>query len=292
MELFDGVEHVVRENEPLAPYTWFRLGGAAQYFAEPTTVDELGLIVRRCYEQDVPIRLIGGGSNVLIPDAGVEGLVLHLSAPAFSEISVAGHLVTAGGGAKLSHVISTAVREGLGGLEQLVGVPGTVGGALHGNAGTQGGDIGQWTRNARVMTRAGEIRTHETDSLNFAHRRSSLDELVILDATFELEKGDQEQLTKRMQTLWIIKKSKQPKTTESTCAIFRDPGGVDAASLIEQAGLKGAELGKASVSERNANFVVAHAGATSQDVIELIQQIKAQVFERTGVELEPTLNIW
>ncbi|HAY81053.1 MAG TPA: UDP-N-acetylenolpyruvoylglucosamine reductase [Planctomycetaceae bacterium] len=292
MELFDGLEHVVRENESLAPYTWFRLGGAAQYFAEPTTVDELSLLVQRSYEHDVPVRLIGGGSNVLVPDAGVEGLVLHLSAPAFAEIGVTDNQVTAGGGAKLSHVISTSVREGLGGLEQMVGVPGTVGGALHGNAGTQGGDIGQWTRRARVMTRAGEIRTHETDSLNFAYRRSSLDELVILDATFELEQGDSKQLTKRMQTLWIIKKSKQPKTTENTCAVFRDPGGVDAASLIEQAGLKGTEVGQASVSERNANFIVAQPGATSQSVVELIAKIKAQVFDRTGVELEPTLNIW
>src|SRR5258707_477791 len=143
MPIPSGFEHIVRENEPLAPYTWFRLGGAAQYFAEPTSIDELAALVRRCHEAGVPGRGVGGGSNLLVRDEGVPGMVVALGAAAFGRIEVTGRKVVAGGGAKLGHVISTAVREGLAGLEMLVGIPGTVGGALHSNAGTHSGDIGQ-----------------------------------------------------------------------------------------------------------------------------------------------------
>src|SRR3954469_10082967 len=125
MSIPSGFEHIVRENEPLAPHTWFRLGGPAQYFAEPTSVDELTALVRRCHEAGLPVRMLGGGSNLLVRDEGVTGLVVALGAAALGRIDVAGRKVAAGGGAKLGHVISTAVREGLAGLEMLVGIPGT-----------------------------------------------------------------------------------------------------------------------------------------------------------------------
>ncbi len=157
MASLSGFEKIVRTGEPLAPHTWFHLGGPAEYFAEPGNVDELAALVRRCREEEIPLRLLGGGSNILVRDAGVKGVVLHLSNPSFGEVNVQGQTLTAGGGAKLGHVISTAVREGLAGLETLVGIPGTLGGALHGNAGGHGGDIGQWTCQATVMTRSGEV---------------------------------------------------------------------------------------------------------------------------------------
>ncbi len=123
MGLLSGFEHIVCEREPLAPYTWFRLGGVAEYFAEPTSLEELEALVRHCREQELPIRLLGGGSNLLIREQGVPGLVIRLSAAAFSEITVDDNVIVAGAGAKLGHVISTAVREGLAGLEHLVGIP-------------------------------------------------------------------------------------------------------------------------------------------------------------------------
>ena len=216
-------------------------------------------MVAACHKQQLQVRMLGGGSNLLVREAEVPGLVLLLSAPAFCEIHVDGPRITAGGGAKLGHVISTSVREGLAGLEPLVGIPGTVGGALHNNAGTSGGDIGQHTHSARVMTRSGEICERGPDELRFAYRQSSLDELVILDATFELEKRDTVALTKRMQTLWIVKKASHPKGSQNVAALFKDPG-VPAASLIEQAGLKGRSVGSVSVSDENANFLVAEPG--------------------------------
>ena len=287
-----GLEHVVRENEPLGPYTWFRLGGPAQYFAEPTSTDELIKLVTRAREEELPVRILGGGSNLLVSDSGVPGLTIQLSAAAFGAVEVQGQRIMAGGGAKLGHVISASVREGLAGLEQLVGIPGTVGGALHGNAGTDTGDIGRHARQATVLTRSGQLITREQADLRFSYRQSSLDELVILNATFELDGGDPEQLTKRMQKLWIVKKSTEPFSGENTGCIFKDPGGIKAVKLIEQAGLKGARVGQAEVSETNANFVVVGSGATASDVQQLIEMVEDGVADRTGVELERQIEIW
>ena len=158
MTAFRGLEQIVRQQEPLAPYTWFRLGGPAEYFAEPTNLDELTQLVQSCHAEDIPVRILGGGSRILIPDAGVRGLVIQLSAPAFGKIEVHADQITAGGGAKLGHLVATAVREGLAGLESLVGIPGTVAGALRGNADSHGASIGHWTTSADVLTRCGEIR--------------------------------------------------------------------------------------------------------------------------------------
>jgi len=292
MAFQSGFEHIVREGELLAPYTWLRLGGEAQYFAEPTNVDELTELVRRCRQDDMPVRLLGGGSNLLVRDEGVAGLVIHLSIAEFGEVSATDGVVTAGGGAKLSHVISTAVREGLGGLEQLIGLPGTVGGALHGNASSHGRDIGQCTQGATVLTHSGEIASRSRDELVFAYRESSLDELVILTAEFQLEPEDPEELTKRMQKLWIVNKAAQPLRDQNTAMVFKDPGGISAASLIEQGGLKGASVGAAELSERNANYIVTHSDATSSDVLKLIDHLRDGVLERTGVELETAIDIW
>ena len=201
MGFLSGLEDVVRQGEPLAPRVWFRLGGPAEYFAEPDSWEQLGELVSRCRAEGIPIRVLGRGSNVLPRDEGVPGVVVHLCADPFRGIRVEGALVAAGGAAPLGSVITEAVRTGLAGLEQVVGIPGTIGGALHGNAGSHGGDIGQYTFAATVMTRSGEIISRGQDDLHFAHRRSSLDELAILDATFQLEPEDPEEITRRMQKL-------------------------------------------------------------------------------------------
>lgn len=292
MALFDGFEHIVRQNELLAPYTWFRLGGPAEYFAEPTSLDELAALVRQASEAGLPIRVVGGGSNLLVRNAGAKGLVLHLAAPAFSQISVEGNIVTAGGGAKLGHVISTSVREGLSGLEALVGIPGSVGGALRNNADAGGADLGQWTRRATVMKRNGETLVHDRDGMRFSYRSSSLDELVILSAEFELEMGNSAEITQRLQKLWIIKKASEPQGTHNAGCIFKDVGGVSAASLIENAGLRSSEVGKATVCDKNANFIIAEPGATFDDVRGLIELLKSGVEDRLGVELETAIEIW
>jgi UDP-N-acetylmuramate dehydrogenase len=287
-----GFEHFVKRDEPLAEHTWFHLGGRAEFLAEPRTVDELQALVRCCRQEDIGVRMLGGGSNILVRDEGVSGVVVRLSAPAFTNIALNKQTMTAGGGAMLGHAISTSVREGLAGLETLVGIPGTIGGALHGNAGSRGGDIGQWTCQATVMIRDGEILERSREELVFAYRESSLDELVILSAQFQLEKDDPEELTKRMQKQWIVKKAAQPLGHQSAGCIFKNPRGMSAGMLIEQVGLKNARVGGAEVSERHANFIVADPGATSKDVLQLIDQVRDRVQERLGIELETEIEIW
>jgi UDP-N-acetylmuramate dehydrogenase len=292
MAFRSGFEHILREDEVLAPYTWLRLGGPAQYFAEPANVDELSQLVSRCQAEDMPVRLLGGGSNLLVRDSGVEGLVIHLSAATFCAVTIEDGGISAGGGAKLSHLISAAVREGLAGLESLVGIPGTVGGALHGNASSHGADIGTCTEAATVMAHSGEIIRRSREELLFAYRDSSLDELVILDARFALEQTDPQELTKKMQKLWIVNKAAQPLRDQTTVMMFKDPGGVSAASLIEQAGLEDSRIGAVELSDRNANYVVVEAGASARNVLDLIELLREGVSQRLGVELETAIDIW
>ncbi len=292
MPLQDDFEAIVRPDEPLAPHTWLHVGGPAEYFAEPRSPDELAALVRRCRDDELPVRILGGGSNILVRDEGVPGVVIRLADPGFADIERLGRRLTAGGGAKLGHLISTAVREGLAGLEALVGIPGTIGGALHGNAGSRGGDVGQWASRATVMTAAGEVVERARDELVFAYRQSSLDELVILSAEFELDEEDPDELTKRMQKQWIVKKASQPLGHQSAGCIFKSPSGLNAGVLIDQAGLKGTRVGGAEVSDRHANFIIAEPGATSHDVLRLIDLVRSRVADRSGVELELEIEVW
>ena len=292
MSFASGLESFLTEQAPLAPRTWLRVGGAAEYFAEPTSQDELIALVKRCSKHGKPVRLLGGGSNVLAPDQGFAGVVVSLESECFSQIQVEGSEVRAGGGASLATVISESVRSGLSGLDPLVGIPGTIGGALHGNAGSRGGDIGQWASQATVLTRTGEVHTRERGDLMFAYRQSSLDELVILEARFTLEEDDPEKLTKRMQKQWIVKKASQPMANQRTACIFKNPRGMSAGMLIDQAGLKGTKIGGAEVSTDHANFFITHDGASSGDVVKLIDTVRSRVAERLGVELETELDIW
>ncbi len=292
MNLFAGFENVVRRDEPLAMHTWFQIGGPAEYFAEPETVDDLITLIRRCAENDVPVRMLGRGSNLLVADEGVPGLVLFLSSLEFHKISVNGTILTAGGGTRLGRVVTTAANRGLAGLEGLVAIPGTVGGALHGNAGTQSTDIGQWVQHATVITVTGDTFQRDRDDMSFGYRRSSLDELVILDASFRLEEDDSQELSKRLQKQWIMRKAAQPMGHQCAGCVFKNPRGMRAGELIEQAGLKGTRIGGAVVSDRHANFVIAEPECTAADVMRLIELIRVQVADRLGVDLEVELDIW
>jgi len=292
MSFLTGFEQIVRTAEPLAMHTWYQLGGAAEYFAEPTSTDQLIALVNRCHGENVPVRVLGRGSNVLVRDEGVPGVVIRLADPGFAAIKIDQGMILAGGGAKLGRVITTAVHRGLAGLETLIGIPGTLGGALHGNAGTHGGDIGQWTQSATVITVTGEVFQRHRDDMVFGYRQSSLDELVILEATLRLEEDDPRELARRMQKQWIIRKAAQPMGHQCAGCVFKNPRGVAAGELIERAGLKGTRIGGAIVSDRHANFIVAEPECTSQDVLRLIDLVRAQVRDRLGVELEQELEVW
>ena len=292
MSLLTGFEKIVRQAEPLAMHTWFQLGGPAEYFAEPQNPDELIALIKRCRQEDVPVRVLGRGSNLLVRDEGVPGVVIRLSSPAFCEIGVQGRTINAGGGAKLGHVVTTAVHQGLAGLEVLVAIPGTLGGALHGNAGAHGGDIGQWTTQATVVTHSGEVCLRKGEDLVFGYHQSSLDDLVILSAKLKLEEDDQQELAKRLQKQWIVRKASQPMGHQCAGCVFKNPRGTTAGELIDAAGLKGTRIGGAVVSDRHANFIIAEPECTSNDVLRLIDVVRTQVAERLEESLELELEVW
>ncbi|HTN75350.1 MAG TPA: UDP-N-acetylenolpyruvoylglucosamine reductase, partial [Pirellulaceae bacterium] len=171
-------------------------------------------------------------------------------------------------------------------------IPGSLGGALHGNTSSTSGDIGQWVRSATVMTRAGDVLTRQHKDLQFAYRESSLNELVILAAQFELEPENSVELTKRMQKHWIVKKATQPLSNANAAYVFKDPVGTSAATLIEEAGLKGTKIGDVEVSDRFGNFFVAGPKATSDDVLRLIELVRSHVNDRLGIELATGLEVW
>lgn len=292
MSLIDGFEHVARQDEPLAPYTRLGIGGGAEYFAEPLALEELVSLVQRFSEAKQPIRLLGSGTNLVVNDAGVKGLVIRLNAPAFCALAVEGNRITVGGGTQLAHFVATAAREGLAGPEQLVGIPGTIGGALHLNVGTHAESIGNWIRSATVLTRAGEVVERDQDSLSFSYRESSLNELAILSATFEFDRESSETLTRRMQKLWIVRRAQQPVSQARSIYVFKDPVGESAAELIERSGLTGFQSGHVGISETDGNIFIAEEGATADEMLKLIELAKQKVFESTGIELKLGVDIW
>jgi UDP-N-acetylmuramate dehydrogenase len=293
MHPFDGLQDYVKADAPLAPQIWFRLGGSASFFAKPRTLDELRMVLLRAREASIPFKILGGGSNVLVRDGGVEGLVIQLESPFFSDVSIQDNLISVGTAVPLTALISQTARAGLAGLEVLTGIPGTVGGALRGNAGSRQGAIGQFVRRATVLDTANEIQVRDRDDLSFADRASNLDEPVILTAEFELSPEDPEAVVRRMRRIWIIKKESQPYGHQSSGCIFKNPApDVSAGALIDQAGLKGARFGGAEVSDRHANFIVAHPGARASDILHLIDQIQQRVWQQFGYDLELQLQIW
>jgi UDP-N-acetylmuramate dehydrogenase len=269
-----------------------KIGGPAQFLVRPRNPDELLEVVRYCHDEQIPVRVLGGGSNVLVRDEGVSGAVIQLIGEAFGQVSIDGTTVQAGAGAMLSHLISESVKAELAGLETLSGIPGSVGGAIRGNAGGRSGDIGQFVESVTVMSAQGEVSTRRGNDLWFGYRESNIDELVILEGNFALQPSDPQEITRRMRKLWIMKKATQPLSFQSAGCIFKNPRGLSAGSLIEQAGLKGIRVGQAEISDRHANFIVTHPDAKSDDVMRLIDLARSKVAEQFGVDLELEIKIW
>jgi UDP-N-acetylmuramate dehydrogenase len=283
---------ILQRNVPLAGLTWLRTGGSADYLLKPRTEAELLAVVSACRHDGLPIYVLGSGSNLLVRDAGVRGVVVQISPPLLSEVAIDGQIVSAGAGALLSSVITEATRAGLGGMEHLVGIPGTIGGAVVGNSGGRSGDIGQIIRSVRVLTQAGEVAVRSGDELSFSYRRSSIQDLVLLSVELSLQRDDTDELMKRMRQNWIMKRATQPLADQSAGCIFRNPRGLSAGALIEQCGLKNASVGKARVSDRHANFIVTDIGATSGDVELLIERIQSAVAAKYSVQLELEIQVW
>lgn len=290
---FSEYKNIVRRDVPLAMHTWFQLGGPAEYFAEPQNTEQLLSLLQIAQKENLSVRTLGLGSNLLVSDEGVSGLVLRFTAAAFCDIRSEGLCVVAGGGAKLGRVITHSVHQGLGGIEGLIGIPGTVGGALVGNAGTNYEDIGNYVDSVEIASLGtGTLQTLSRDEISFEYGRSSLEEVVIISATLRLSEEDQADLSRRLQKLWILRKTLQPMGHQCSGKVFKNPRGLIAADLIEKAGLKGTRIGGAVVSERNPNFIIAEAECTSNDVLRLIELVQTQVSKRQEIDLELGIEIW
>lgn len=283
---------ILTPGAPLGKMTCFRVGGPAQWLARPRNLEELARLTRRLRDAEIPSRILGGGYNLLVPDEGVQGVVLRLDAEEFQRIKVEGTRVHAGAGASLPDLIAAACKASAAGLEGLVGIPGSVGGALERNVGDRGGDIGQHVHSVRVLDADGNVSERLRADLRFGYRHSNLDDAIILDATFDLEEDNPEDLVRRVKKIWISKKANQPFEFEAAGYVFRSSRGLDAVELIERAGLRGTKVGAAELSDRNLKFIVVQPDGAARDVLRLIDLVTTKVEERLGVELELQIDVW
>ncbi len=294
MNLFDDLDDgVCRRDVPLAPLTWFRLGGPADYLLAPKSDEQLATMIRRCRESGLPVRFLGMGANVIVPDEGVSGAVVRLDADAFTKTLTDGSSVIAGAGVDLTKLVRKVVRDGLAGLENIAGIPGTVGGGICMNCGGRYGEIGTAVKKIRVIGSDGRTYERDHDDLEFGYRHCTLGSDCIVSAEFALEEMDRAELEMRFREIYLYKQNTQPPLgAQSVGCIFRNPTGRSAGEIIDGAGLKGLRLGSAYVSERHANFVLADPGGRATDVIELIRLVGQRVEDHCGIRLEPEVKIW
>lgn len=272
--------------------TWFRLGGPARWLCRPRDTDELGRLVRRACDAEVPLKVLGGGANVLISDDGFDGVVVRLDQPAFRQVQRGNSHVRAGAGVDLMRLSKECSEAGLSGLECMAGIPGSVGGAVRMNAGGRFGEIAAVVREVDVLHPDGRHETWARERLEFGYRHSNLHNVIVLSVTFDLSEGDPEATSERFEEIFGYKTASQPLSAKSAGCIFKNPPGASAGALIDQAGLKGTRRGGASVSTRHANFIVADAGARTSDVLFLIDLIRERVAREFGTELEVEVDIW
>lgn len=284
---FEKLDHVrVAPDVPLAPYTTYQIGGPSALWVAPESEAAVGEVLSMIHDAQIPLLVLGGGSNVLISDSGWPGVTLWLgSGMSGWEISLP--LVRVLGGTLLSDLIRISISRGLGGLEMLAGIPGTVGGALRMNAGAFGREVSQITTLIHGFDYDGRPVSLPRQAVDFGYRQApELSELVITAAEMEFTPEDPQVLQSRLQEILAIRGKKQPLAHPSCGSVFKRPTGYFAGALIEEAGLKGARVGDARVSPHHAGFIVNMGQATARDVHTLIRRVEATVLERYGVQLE------
>ena len=283
----------MRADEPLDRHTTFRIGGPAEFYVRPRSVDETCGVIALAHAENVPVRVLGNGSNLIVPDAGVRGLVLHVSR-ALAGIERHDVALHAGAGLPLVQLMQFAARHGLEGMEWACGIPGTVGGAILTNAGTPEGDMGTATVGIEVVEADGTLRTLAPDDFRFAYRQSSLrgQHRVVVGVTVRLQDGDRDAIAARIQAYNQRRLRTQPVGTWNSGCIFKNCPPHRIGQEIERAGLKGLRRGHASISTVHGNFIVNEGGAHAADVLDLIATIKQTLEPRLGVHLEEEVEIW
>lgn len=276
-------------NEPLSKYTSYRIGGPADFYFEPVDKDDVIALVQYLHEKAIKFFVIGNGSNLLVSDNGVRGVVLNLER-GLNQLRTDGEIVYAEAGARLTKFVDFCIQLELKGVEMLAGIPGTVGGGVIMNAGAYGGEISDFLTEVEII-RDGKIMNIKKEKAQFAYRRSGLVRDVVLSASFKLQHGDKAEMMKRRRELLIKRNESQPLNFPNSGSIFKNPADNYAAKLIEQAGLKGSVQGHAQISEKHGNFIVNTGGAFAKDVIELMRLARNSVLEKFGIKLEPEVKL-
>ena len=278
-------------DEPMKRHTTFRIGGPADFFLLPSTVDEVRGILEICREEELPYFILGNGSNLLVSDKGYRGVIIQLYRN-FSNISVEGNEICASSGALLSQIAAAARNASLTGFEFAGGIPGTLGGAVFMNAGAYGGELKDVLKEAVIMTEQGEILTLPVEKLEMGYRTSRIKKAgyLVLEARLVLEQGDMDKIRDITKDLTEKRVSKQPLEYPSAGSTFKRPEGYFAGKLIMDAGLRGYQVGDAQVSEKHCGFVINKGNATAADVLTLIENVREKVQEQFGVTLEPEVK--
>jgi len=276
-------------NEPLAPFTTFRIGGVADYYVEPEDAQDVLSIVNYMSSKGLPLYVMGNGSNILISDDGIRGVVINLEKN-FSYLKHEENKIVSGSGVKMAKFADFAIKNNYAGVEMLAGIPATIGGALVMNAGAYGGETSTYVNEVTVVIN-GTIKHFSKDECGFVYRNSNLKSSIILQAEFNLPSGNKEELMKHRKELLLKRNEAQPVEIPNAGCIFKNPENNFAAKLIEESGMKGRSYGGAMVSEKHANFILNHNNAKANDVLELVRIIKKAVREKTGVELEMEVKL-
>ncbi|HWI52646.1 MAG TPA: UDP-N-acetylmuramate dehydrogenase [Symbiobacteriaceae bacterium] len=283
----------IHPNEPLSRHTTFRLGGPADFLIEVADRRELSGVLVLAQRESQPVYLLGRGSNLLVSDDGVRGIVLLLGGE-FDRFSVDGTRVCAGGGYDLPKLAMKVGKLGLGGIEFACAIPGTVGAGLMINAGAHGGDMSQVVTSATVIWPDGREEAFTSEEIGFAYRTSKLQSTsaIVIEVVMDLHHGDEAAISEHIKHHLERRRATQPLNLPNAGSVFKNPPGDYAGRLIEQAGLKGLTEGGAQVSEKHANFIVNLGNGTARDVLTLMDRVRTLVQERFGVRLEPEVRIW
>jgi len=286
------INEIFRYDVPLQKYTSFRTGGVAEIFVEPVSTSELKKVLQFCKDERKQVFVFGKGTNILVNDNGVKGVVVHLGGANFKNIERQDRYVLSGAGVNLSKLIRTVALDGFGGMEALAGVPGTVGGAVMMNAGGKYGEISDTINSLTTMTFDGRIIKHMRGDVEFAYRGCNLSKQIVIEVEFQLNESKIEVVLEKMDEIYKEKKEQQPLGTLNAGSIFKNTPQYKAAELIDKANLKGLKVGGAIVSEKHANFIVNTGNATSADILELIKIIKKTIKKKYNVSLEEEIHHW
>jgi UDP-N-acetylmuramate dehydrogenase len=303
--IFADLDVEVRTDAPLGSMTWYGIGGPADFLVRPRSQEALATLVRRARREGMPVRVLGSGANLLIADEGVDGIVLKLDMPCFTDVryNATGEVeaMRVGAGADMAKTLNDTVRRGLAGLAQMAGIPASVGGAIRMNAGGAFGAIGDAVHSIGCLSEQGDLRVYPASEILFGYRETNIRDPIILWAAFRLAETDPVALRERVKEIFAYKKSTQPLADHSAGCMFKNPTDtrigssgerVSAGKLVDLAGLKGQSVGGAYVSQQHGNFIAVRPGARATDIVELVRMVKERVREAHGIDLRTEVVYW